>query len=150
MSKETANKTIDLFGEYGTHYVSHVELGDSILQVFAYASKKFQKVKDAYGPETDNQLSGPGAIHFAFFTQGVKHGPFGLVQEYGNLLSLSGSETFQRTVKTGDWNDAVWSKENSVFSVFNPDPAIPFADLVEKFTDQAPIGIQLASPVRRD
>ncbi len=145
MSKETANKTIDMFGEYGTHYVSLVELGDTIVQVYAYASRPFQKIKAAYAPGTDNRLSGLGAIGFAFFTQGVKHGPFGLVQEYGNLLSLGGSETFRDSVENGDWNDAVWAKENSVFSVFNPSPALPFGDLDEKFTDQAPIRIELAS-----
>jgi hypothetical protein len=143
LNKDSANTILDSFAEYGTHYVSAVELGDTIAQVFAYPSKQFESVKQAYADGT-NVLSGPGSEYFAQFTTDLSTGAYGYVTQYGQILSASNSAAFNTTLKNGDWSDTLWSHKDSVFALFNTHTALSWSMLVEKFKDQAPIGIQLA------
>lgn len=144
LNVESATQTLDSFAEYGTHYVSSVQLGDTILQVFAYTQEKFESVKRAY---TDgiNPLSGPGSQDFVQFTTNSATGVFGYVAEYGQIISLSNSEIFQTTLKNGDWLDTLWSHNNSIFSLFNSHSKLSLVALELQFTDQTVMQIQLAS-----
>ena len=140
-----ATQALNSFADYGTHYVSSVQLGDTILQVFAYTKEKFERIKAAYGDGTNNPLSGPGSQDFAQFTTNSATGIYGCVSDYGNIISLSNSEIFQTTLENGDWIDTLWSKKNSVFSLFNTDSKISWIKLEEQFQDQTVIQVQLAS-----
>lgn len=144
LTKENANRILDSFSTFGTHYISAIQLGDSILQVFAYLPKQFAKIKKAYADDK-NTLSGPGSQNFAQFTTDTAAGIYGFVQQYGNLICLSNSRAFNSTLENGDWKDNLWSKKNSVFSLFNTDSELSLVSLQEAFTDQAPVEIQLAS-----
>jgi hypothetical protein len=143
LNKDSAGRILDSFAEYGTHYVSAVELGDTIAQVFAYPSQQFETVKQAYADGT-NVLSGAGTELFAQFTTDLSTGVFGYVKQYGQILSASNSAAFNTTLKNGDWKDTLWSQKDSVFALFNTHTALSWSMLAEKFQDQAPIGIQLA------
>lgn len=48
MTKNNAQEYIDLFTDYGTHFVSKTTVGDVIFQVFAFPSSRFQIIKNAY------------------------------------------------------------------------------------------------------
>ena len=117
-NKENVGKILGSFAEYGTHYVSAIELGDTIVQVFAYPSKQFAYVKQAYADKS-NVLSGPEAQLFAQFTTGLERGPYGFVKEYGRILSASNSASFTTDLQQGKWEDTLWSHKDSVFSLFN-------------------------------
>jgi hypothetical protein len=140
-----AAQALNSFADYGTHYVSSVQLGDTILQVFAYTKEKFEGIKAAYGDGTNNQLSGPGSQHFAQFTTNSATGIYGYVSDYGNIISLSNSEIFQTTLENGDWIDTLWSKKNSIFSLFNTNSKLSLIALEQQFKDQTVIQVQLAS-----
>lgn len=142
---DSAKKALDFFDSYGTHYVSSVQLGDTILQVFAYRSHKFQKIKEAYS-YSENDLNGSGSTSFAQFTTG-ENGIFGYVADggYGNIISLSNSEIFQTSLSHGDWYDDLWSEQNSVFSLFNSGATLTLFTLNEQFTEQTVIQTELAS-----
>ena len=143
-NKENVGKILGSFAEYGTHYVSAIELGDTIVQVFAYPSKQFAYVKQAYADKS-NVLSGPEAQLFAQFTTGLERGPYGFVKEYGRILSASNSASFTTDLQQGKWEDTLWSHKDSVFSLFNSKAALSWYDLPSQLTDQAPIGVQLAT-----
>src|SRR3984957_675680 len=143
LNKDSAAAILDSFAEYGTHYVSSVELGDVIAQVFAYPSQQFESVKQAYADKS-NVLSGPGSEFFAQFTTDLSTGAFGFVTQYGKILSLSNSAALDATLKNGQWKDTMWSKKDSVFNLFNTSSRLSWPMLAEKFRDQGPIGIQLA------
>lgn len=140
-----AAQALNSFADYGTHYVSSVQLGDTILQVFAYTKEKFAGIKAAYGDGTNNPLSGPGSQHFAQFTTNSATGIYGYVSDYGNIISLSNSEIFQTTLENGDWIDTLWSKKNSIFSLFNTNSKLSLIALEQQFKDQTVIQVQLAS-----
>jgi hypothetical protein len=142
---KTATQVLNSFAEHGTHYVSSVQLGDTILQVFAYTKEKFEEIKEAYADGTNNPLSGTGSQDFAQFTTNSATGIYGLVSAYGNIISLSNSQIFQTTLENGDWIDTLWSKKNSVFSLFNPQSKLSLIELEQHFKDQTVIQVQLAS-----
>jgi hypothetical protein len=144
LSKKDAENILDSFGKFGTHYVSALELGDTILQVFACPSKQFATIKKAYA-DGKNSLSGPGAEDFAQFTTDLNTGIFGFVKEYGKILNLSNSKVFNSTIRNGDWFDTLWSHHNSVFALFNTDAKLSLAKLQQDFTEQTVAEIQLAS-----
>ena len=144
LTKDDANKVLDSFREFGTHYVSGVELGDTILQVFAYQPEQFARIKSAYA-DGSNPLSGHGSQNFVQFTTDRAAGIFGYVEEYGNVICLSNSAVFNSTLERGDWLDKLWSKKNSVFSLFNVSSLLSLADLQQEFAQQTVIGVRLAS-----
>ena len=144
LRKEDADSILDAFDTFGTHYISAIQLGDSILQVFAYLPEQFAKIQRAYADER-NPLSGPGSQNFAQFTTDAATGRYGFVQQYGHLICLSNAREFNATLGNGDWQDHLWSKHDSIFSLFNTDSALSLVTLQETFTGQAPVEVQLAS-----
>jgi hypothetical protein len=141
---DVANNVLSSFATYGTHYVCAVELGDTIVQVFAYAAAQFEVIKQAYAGG-GNVLSGPGSQHFAQFTTDLSSGRFGFVSQYGHVLSLSHSQGFAASLQKGEWKDSLWSHKDSVFAPFNANATLPWWMLQEKFTEQVVIGVQLAT-----
>lgn len=144
LTRDDASRFLESFGEFGTHYVSSVTFGDTIMQVFAYPRAQFDKIKTAYAGDME-ALSGEGSQHFAQFTTSLDAGRFGFVKEYGTVLCLSNSARFRKTLEDGGWKDRVWSNRDSVFSIFNAGSSLSLFSLNTDFTDQTQTGIQLAS-----
>jgi hypothetical protein len=144
LNVNSVSQVIDLFANYGTHYVSAVELGDSIYQVYAYALDKYQAIKEAYASYPEG-LNGLLALDFSQFTTNSQDGEFGFVAEYGQILCLSNSSAFTDSMKSGKWMDTVWAKQNSVFTLFNNGSPITIFDLNANFLDQTISAVELAS-----
>ena len=130
---QDANDYLSFFKQWGTHFVSGVDAGDCIMQVFAYPSTQFKRVQDAYANQPE-KLSGPDATYFSQFTTDLNKGEYGYVKQYGNLLNLSNSTAFVESLTQGEWRDAVWAKNNSVFSIFNAGNKMNFAQLDDRLT----------------
>lgn len=139
-----AQGILDTFGVYGTHYVSAVTLGDTILQVFAYRAEAFANIRTAYA-QGRNPLSGPDTHYFAQFTTDNAVSPLGYVAQYGKLLCLSDCSAFNLSVQKGDWVDPLWSQHSSIFAPFIRSTALTRLDLANRFVEQTTVHVQLAS-----
>jgi len=135
---------LDHFKTWGTHFVSQVDVGDTIMQVFAYPSAKFERVKKAYA-SGENSLSGPDSVDFVYYTTDLNKGEYGFVKEYGQIINLSNSSIFKQTFNEGKWLETKWSKTNSVFALFNKKAQLRLRDLQQQFQDTAPIRVQLTT-----
>lgn len=144
LAQGDAERVLASFQQYGTHYVSALELGDTILQVFAYLPEKFARIETAYA-DGRNPLSGPGAEDFVQFTTDSSTGVFGLVAEYGKVINLSNCKAFTDSMDENAWKDKVWSQKNSVFALFNANAAFNLFTVQEKFTEQTVSKVTLAS-----
>ncbi len=144
LSQRRATRILDSFAEFGTHYVSAVSLGDTILQVFAYPAAQFETIKKAYA-NAKNPLSGPQSPVFAQFTTDLRSGIFGFVAQYGNLLNLSNSAVFNNALRKGDWSETLWSHQDSIFAPFNVNSSLSLVNLQENYRDQVVVDVQLAS-----
>jgi hypothetical protein len=144
ITQENAQAYLDFFKVYGTHFISKVTAGDVIFQVFAYPSRRFEKVKKAYA-SGKNPLSGSEAISFHYFTSNANTGAFGFVKEYGKILCLSGDKKLNETLEAQDWNEPLWAEKNSIFAPFQEDSKISLERLNQEFTEIAPIKIELTS-----
>lgn len=144
LDTDGANRILDCLAEFGTHYVSAVSLGDTILQVFAYRPEQFATITKAYA-DHQNPLSGRGAENFAQFTTDLSTGVFGFVTQYGHVLNLSRSAVFDDALARGDWQDTLWSNKDSIFTPFNPDARISLTVLQQEYRDQVVTDTELAS-----
>ncbi|BFT30213.1 hypothetical protein D210916BOD24_13890 [Alteromonas sp. D210916BOD_24] len=142
LKEKDANAYLDTFAEWGTHFVSSVTVGDQLIQVFAYEADRFERIKIAY-TQPDNELSGSKAVDFQYFTTDASTGHFGYVSEYGKLLCLSHSSTFQNSLQSGEWMENFWSKHDSLFQVFAENSHVSLNKLNSNYTDQAPVMVTL-------
>ncbi len=143
LSQEDANEYLDLFAQWGTHFVSSLSIGDQIVQVFAYDAARFERVRQAL-EEQKGDFTGPGAVNFRYFTTDANTGAFGFVRQYGKLLCFSNAQAFLKSLAAGQWHEKAWARQNSVFQAFADDTAVSLPVLNECFIEQAPIQVTLA------
>jgi hypothetical protein len=142
LKPEHANAYLDMFANWGTHFVSSAIIGDQLIQVFAYEADRFQRMQQALR-DPSNDLNGPKAINFQYFTTDATTGAFGYVTQYGRVLCLSNSKRFQKSLADGDWMETFWSQHDSIFQAFAEDSRVSPNLLNEEFVDQAPITVVL-------
>lgn len=142
-TENEAREYLEMFHEYGTHYISQVDFGDVLFQVFAYSLERFEKIKKVYS-NGKNPMSGPGAVAFNYYTTNTSGSRYGYVKEYGHILSLSDSSCLTEDLSAGKWNDGTWSRTDSIFSVFEGG-TMPFSCLDQRYTDCVPIKYSLRS-----
>ncbi|HBA72590.1 MAG: hypothetical protein A2X82_03245 [Geobacteraceae bacterium GWC2_55_20] len=140
---QEANTYLDAFKKWGTHYVAKVDVGDQILQVFAFEKSQFARVRKAYENSAD-KLRGQSAVDFEYFTTDANTGEYGFVKEYGKLLCLSNDQTFIADRKNGEWFEKVWSNKESIFAPFGDNGPITLDRMNREYSASAPIGVELA------
>lgn len=144
LNLKKANHILEFLEEFGSHYISGIDFGDTILQVFAYSNEKFEKIKQAYA--NGDPFSGFDASYFMQYTTDASTGLFGYVRQYGNIICLSNSEIFKETINNHAWYEDLWSNKNSIFALLsNTGSHITYQDLNDSFIEQVPINIQLTS-----
>ncbi|MFA0961079.1 hypothetical protein AB9P05_04695 [Roseivirga sp. BDSF3-8] len=144
VSAEDANGYLDCFRQLGTHFISRMELGDMIFQVYAMPSARFERVKKIYADQKD-KLSGPQAELFRQYTTDANTGAFGYVSEYGRILSLSLSSKIQDTVTAGDWMDDKYAEHNSLFAAFNTESPVSLQKMNADFREVTALRTYLTS-----
>ena len=134
-----ANKYLDTFTEFGTHFVSKVQWGDVLFQVLVMPSQKLKALKDQ-----KINLSGRNALHFQQFTTPFNETTlrYGYVREYGPILSFSGSSTITHDIARGEFTRNFFSPDHpSIFSIYDNDFGV---DIDTKYTDVAVAKAELA------
>lgn len=133
-SDDTSDKIIQLFSEYGTHYVSGYEMGDLIYQVFVYDKEIGSKDVLKSFPFQDPTYSfGPKSYTFRQFTHPRK-GAKGFTLEAGRVLSASGDTALENI--TLELKDDVYKVAASIFMF----PVKPTADrMTDTLTKEIPV-----------
>ena len=142
LSKQRAERFLAHFARWGTHFVSRIDIGDAIVQVFAFAEGRFARIKKAYA-DGRNPRSGPGAVDFVYFTTDATKGEFGYVAEYGRILCLSNSERFRTSLERHDWNEPAFAGRDTLFGPFDAGARLTLETLNAEFADQTPTRVQL-------
>ena len=140
LTVEIVNKYLDFFKMYGTHYVSGIEAGDVIYQVFSYEKDKFAIVKAAVAKA---DLDEENSNLFAYYT--TSGGPYGYAAEIGKIACLSKDSTLEESVSAKEWYDPTWTKANSIFAIFNNQSKVNISTLDQKFKAVTAITYQLTS-----
>ena len=144
ITPKIANEYLTFFMEQGTHYVSSMELGDVIFQVFAMPNVRFERVKKIYANQPD-KLRGQEAVLFRQYTTDAKTGTFGYVSEYGKVLDFSLSETLAKAVKKGDWVESNFAETNSIFAVYDNSSKVNPEVLNQDYTNVTSILTKMTS-----
>lgn len=133
--------------QLGTHFVSSIEAGDVIFQVFAYPADRFAQLSAAFRNDSDasGQVTGVNALAYDYYTTPVGTGPnsdYGYVSQAGKITALSGDPLVASTVDAGDWNDTRYADGSSIFEAYSPANSV--AHFLTKFQAVTPISIGLA------
>lgn len=133
---EKAQKCLDLYNKYGTHFVSRAICGDAIFQIFAYEQTNYERIKSIYGK---NNFSNERSLDFMPYITDANTGEFGYVKEYGKILCYSGDPQLTQDLKAGKWLDTQWSERDSVFTPFLWNAPMSRFELNEKYSRNLPL-----------
>jgi hypothetical protein len=139
-----ANDYLNVFSNYGTHFVSRMTMGDTIFQVFAMPSTRFEDVKKAYS-SGKNPLNGQGSEAFSLFTSDANTGAFGYVKEFGNIISFSNDPALAAALNNKDWLEPTFATNNSIFAPFEDSAKINFTSLNTNYTQITPIKVEVST-----
>lgn len=137
-----AQRCLDFYNTYGTHFVSHAVCGDAIFQVFAYEKTNYERVKNIC---EKNDFTEEKSLNFLPYITDANTGAFGYVKEYGTLLCYSGDQQLEQDQKNGKWRDEKWSERNCIFSPFLLDGSMNKLELNHKYLKNIPLYYTLTS-----
>ncbi|HVE57396.1 MAG TPA: hypothetical protein VNB22_11255 [Pyrinomonadaceae bacterium] len=144
ITPEIANDYLGIFAEQGTHYVSSMELGDVIFQIFAMPEARFKRVQKIYASQPE-KLKGQDAVLFRQYTTDANTGAFGYVSQYGKVLDFSLSETLAKAVEKGEWKEPTFAETTSIFAVYDGSSKVNPAVLNQNYTSVTSILTRLTS-----
>jgi len=145
LTKAAADDYVSALYELGTHFVSQVELGDRLIQVFGFSSEKFKTLETAFASDATQQpdggmaVSGRTAYSWIYYTPPL-NGSFGFVTSYGKLVCLSRDPALATSMQ----NPKTWQTGQTPANV-----ASIFAGATDNrkllpLTQQIPIALTLA------
>lgn len=135
-SVEKAQKCLDLYDKYGTHFVSQAICGDAIFQVFAYEQTNYERIKSVYGK---NDFKDERSLDFMPYITDANTGAFGYVKEYGKVLCYSGDPQLTQDLEAGKWLDTQWSEKDSIFTPFLWNVPMNKSELNSKYSKNLPL-----------
>lgn len=135
-SVEKAQKCLDLYDKYGTHFVSQATCGDAIFQIFAYEQTNYEKIKSIYGK---NNFTDERSLDFMPYITDANTGAFGYVKEYGKILCYSGDSQLAQDLEAGKWLDKQWSERDSIFTPFLWNAPMSKFELNNKYSKNLPL-----------
>ncbi len=144
ISEPIVQEYLDFYTNYGTHYVSAIEMGNCIFQVFAYEADRFARVKTAMN-SSSNSFTDEKAANFAYYTTSAKKGAYGYAAEAGNIVSFGDTKAVKKSLTNKLWQEPEWSKGDSIFAMFKNDSPVSLAALDSLFTQSVPVGYQLTT-----
>src|SRR6185503_17202737 len=122
-----AQQCLDVFSQWGTHFVSRISVGDLIFQVFCYRSAQYATVKREFA---SNDFSGYNAVNFASLTTDANTGTHGFVAVFGKITCMSGDPAVQQSIASGQWRDLKWTGGDSILApVLNGQSGFSMASL---------------------
>lgn len=117
VSKTGAEGYLEFYETYGSHFVSGADIGDTIFQVFCFASVEFQTIARVYEKRPDD-LSGPRSTSFVLFTTPRSASGYGHTAAIGKICITSQDPEMAKTLKDGLWRDDKYAGANSIFAPF--------------------------------
>jgi hypothetical protein len=141
VSMDGANRYLNFYKTYGSHFVSSIDAGDSIFQAFAFAEKDFYRVNQVYR-DRPGDLSGPTSFAFVSFTTPRNEVGYGYTSAIGNICIASGDPEMATSLKDGLWLDETYAKTNSIFAPYLRQDGINVNTTFKKITT---ISFELAS-----
>ena len=137
---------LDSFYQLGTHFVSRIEAGDRLFQVFAYAASEFADVKTSFEHDSGGQpqISGLTALDYQYYTSrfNTETGPsHGYTAAAGKVILWSGDAKIQASLKKKEWTDDRYAGGDSIFAAYLKPGA--GADFLKQFSSVVPTGIEL-------
>lgn len=138
-----AQSYLDCFYAFGTHFVSAVEAGDTLIQVIALrpgsraeVSRYWQQMGNGHLP-----VDGTAALAFAPFADPIH------AMETGHIISLAGDPQLPASIARGMWSNLGIPEKPSLLAVFRCGREAAYQSLAE-FRAMTAVGMELTSIAR--
>lgn len=142
ISFEKAQRYVDAFYQYGTHFISAVELGDTLFQVVAVRAEAAAEVCGFWRAQGGGSpVSGAEALPFGGLL-GVRH-----ARAVGPIVSLAGDPRLEASVADGSWADPRSLSGTSLLRPWCSGPERA-AERLQGFAAAASVRIELTSLAR--
>jgi hypothetical protein len=143
LSADQAQQVVDACFEYGTHFVSRIQYGDRLYQVFAFTADGYKQLKAALNDNQPGSSSASGyeSLAFQYYTtlsNDSGGATFGFTAQAGKIVSVSDDPDLARTQAEGAWADTQRGFD-SLFAAWSSQPK-----LLDNFDLTVPIGVELA------
>lgn len=146
LSLEQSQTLMKLYYEYGTHFVSAVNVGDVFFQIFAINKDRYKDLKTTFTNESNgaDEISDEHSLSYIYFTtpynDNLGH-VYGYVTQYAKILSMGKDSMLDSTLKAGQWMENKYSQKDSIFMAF--DKTKNAADFCKQFSTVTSIGFEL-------
>ncbi|MBO4269846.1 hypothetical protein [Microbispora triticiradicis] len=142
-----AQDYLDSFYAYGTHFVSGIDHGELIYQVFAYEPDDFAELAAAFAYDADSggEVSGPAALSYRYYTTAVSTETgrrYGYVSQQGHIRAASDDPRIDETVRSGAWADERYEVPASIFTAYSAHMGEQ-PEFLRQFDREVPIGFEL-------
>lgn len=146
LTLDQSKALLDLYYNYGTHFVSGIKFGDIIFQVFAINSDVYEELKTTFINENEGkyEISGIDSLSYIYYTTPYNENSghiYGYVSQYGKIISLAKDSVLTKTLANGDWQDNKYCSGNSIFMAF--DSSKNKTGFCKQFTQITAIGFEL-------
>jgi hypothetical protein len=119
ISEAQAARYLEYFGRFGTHFVSRVEMGDLLLQVFAIHPARHASLRNIFRAEAGGvSAAGVQALGFRSY--------LGLdwVASQGRIVSVGDNPLLAASLAAGDWHDGEFVRGDSLLEALTARPAV--------------------------
>lgn len=142
VSVPQSQKYLESFYNYGTHFISAIEVGDKLLQVIELKDHVSEQTYEYWSELREGKaVTGTEAIHFKLFTGK------GFAENVGDIISCAKDQGLNSILNEGLWKDSNSITGNSLMAIFNADERL-IESLNSKLTLVVPIKIELTSLAR--
>ncbi|OJT18195.1 hypothetical protein BO221_42730 [Archangium sp. Cb G35] len=146
LTSAEAQAYVASFYRHGTHFVSRIQFGDMIWQVFAYEAPAFAELKKAFDHDknTLGEVGGLDALNYQYYTTPASSAtghPYGYTAAAGKVLAWSRDPLLAASLAKGQWRDESYVGGDSIFMPFVR-PGKPNAILTQ-FRQVVPVAFDL-------
>uniref|UniRef100_UPI00358F5283 uncharacterized protein n=1 Tax=Myxine glutinosa TaxID=7769 RepID=UPI00358F5283 len=141
VSMAGAHGYLSFYETFGSHFVSSVDAGDLIFQVFAYAEADYKKLVNVYTDHPDD-LRGPTSHSFALYTSPRNDAGYGHTAAIGSICIASKDPSMETSLKDGLWFDSEYAGTNSILAPYLRSGAVNVNTIFKKVVA---ISVELAS-----
>ncbi|KAI6649630.1 hypothetical protein LOD99_6634 [Oopsacas minuta] len=129
---EGARGYVQFYNTFGTHFISSVEVGESIFQVFSYGKEAFRYLNKVY-EENPLLLNEPFSTSFSQYTV-ARHAPYGYTSGISKICITSQDNKLSESIEAGKWYDSKYALTNSIFTPRLKPGTIDFNKMFRKNT----------------
>lgn len=138
VTAKDAHRYLSFFYEFGTHFLSRVEVGDQIFQVFVCRPDRFRQLRNSLIREAGGlRVTGPFVVGCRVYTTST------FVSAAGRIVSVGNNEVLRKLLHGGRCHDEQFAGGDSILKILADGPAA-VRRILQPLSQSVPIAMEFA------